>query len=114
MRGNAPMPNLSFFIPTQAMPSDGALAELTAQCTALCVDLLQAALANVHIVYVGVHLGRGHPVFAQLQYRLAPNRTPALMDSFMQRLDQAIRQHAGLSARIRCFGYAADAIHARH
>lgn len=30
------------------------------------------------------------------------------MDEFMRKLDLAIQDHAGLTARIRCFGYAND------
>jgi hypothetical protein len=36
------------------------------------------------------------------------------MDSFMEGLDRAIRRQTGLASRIRCFGYAAAAIHARN
>jgi hypothetical protein len=36
------------------------------------------------------------------------------MDEFMRQLDRAIQQQAGLTARIRCFGYASDSIHARN
>jgi hypothetical protein len=71
-------------------------------------------LENVHIIYVAVRHGRGHPAFAEVRYRLEPFRTGPVMDSFMESLDQAIRRHAGLTARIRCFGHAAPTIHARN
>jgi len=108
------MPNVTFFISAQEMPPDEALAQLSAQCTRLCTDVLQAALENVHIVYVPVHPGRGHPVFAEIQCRLEPFRTPQCMDAFMEGLDACIQRTTGLSARIRCFGYAATHIHARN
>ncbi|HEX7814992.1 hypothetical protein [Dyella sp.] len=108
------MPNLTMFIPSDTMPSDEALARLTARCTQLCLDILKAALGNVHIIYVPVRHGRGHRVFAEIRYRLEPSRTPAIMDAFMEELDNAIQSDTGLVARIRCFGYAASAIHARH
>jgi hypothetical protein len=108
------MPNVTIFIPADKMPPDEALAELTAQCTDLCTGVLQAVLANVHIIYVAVRQGRGHPVFAEVQYRLEPFRTPSVMEQFMDRLDDAIRRNTSLTARIRCFGYAAPSIYARN
>jgi len=108
------MPNVTIFVPDDKMPSDQALAELTAQCTELCTDLLQAALSNVHVIYVGTRHGRGHPAFAEVAYRLEPFRTAPVMQQFMAALDDAIRHRTGLTARIRCFGYAAASIHARN
>lgn len=108
------MPNVTIFIPTEKMSSDVDLAELTDQCTRLCTGLLKAALENVHIIYVGVRHGRGHQAFAEIKYRLGPFRTKSVMDSFMEALDEAIRRNTGFTARIRCFGYAETAIHARN
>lgn len=108
------MPNLTIFIQEEKMPSEANLAELTERCTRLCTDVLQAALDNVHVIYVSSRHGRGHPVYAEIKYRLEPLRTPSVMDTFMARLDEAIRRHIGLTARIRCFGYAPPAIYARN
>lgn len=108
------MPNLTLFIAAKKMPPARTRAALTAQCTALCIEILQAAPENVHVVYVSVHEGRGHPVFAELKYRLEPFRTQGVMASFMEGLDEAIRDRTELTARIRCFGYAASTIHALH
>jgi len=108
------MPNLTIYIPADRMPPAAALADLTKQCTELCTGILQAALANVHVVYVAVRHGRGHPIFAEIQYRLEPFRTPPVMDRFMEGLDEAIRRNLDLTARIRCFGYAASSIYARN
>ena len=108
------MPNVTIYIPADRMPPDEALGELTGQCTDLCTGILRAALVNVHIVYVAVRHGRGHPAFAEIQYRLEPFRTPSVMERFMEGLDNAIRRKAGLTARIRCFGHAASSIHARN
>lgn len=108
------MPNVTIYIPHDRMPPAEALAELTRQCTELCTGILQAALANVHVIYVAVCHGRGHPVFAEIQFRLEPFRTPPVMDRFMEELDGAIRRNTNLTARIRCFGYEATAIHARN
>ena len=96
------------------MPPDEALADLTEQCTQLCTNILHAALANVHVIYVAVRHGRGHPVFVDIQYRLEPFRTPPVMDRFMEGLDDAIRNTTAFTARIRCFGHAASNIHARN
>lgn len=108
------MPNVTIFIPTEKMPSDENLTELTDQCTQLCTGILEAVPENVHIIYVGVRHGRGHQAFAEIKYRLEPFRTKPVMDSFMERLDGIIKRNTGLTARIRCFGYAAPAIHARN
>ncbi len=108
------MPNVTIFIPANRMPPDGALATLTEQCTELCTSILRAALANVHVIYVTVRHGRGHPVFAEIRYRLEPFRTPPVMDRFMEGMDEAIRRNLDLTARIRCFGYAASSICARN
>jgi len=108
------MPNVTIYIPADKMPSDEILAELTAQCTELCTGSLRAQLANVHVIYVAVRHGRGHPICAEIQYRLEPVRTPLVMDRFMEGLDDAIRRTIGLTARIRCFGRAASSIHARN
>lgn len=107
------MPNVTIFIPSEKMPSDRNLAALTDQCTLLCTGILQAALENVHIIYVGVRHGRGNQAFAEIKYRLDPFRTKPVMDFFMESLDGIIKGNTGLAARIRCFGYAAPAIHAR-
>jgi hypothetical protein len=108
------MPNVTIYIPEDKMPPDDALAELTAQCTELCTGILRTDLVNVHIIYVAVRFGRGHPAFAEIQYRLAPFRAPPVMDRFMEGLDNAIKRNIGLTARIRCFGHAASSLHARN
>lgn len=108
------MPNVTIYIPAGKMPPDEALADLAEQCTELCTGILRAALVNVHIVYVAVRHGRGHPAFAEIQYRLESFRTPRVMQRFMERLDDAIRRNTGLTARIRCFGYEASSIYARN
>lgn len=108
------MPNVTIYIPADKMVPDEALADLTERCTELCTGILRAALVNVHIVYVAVRHGRGHPAFAEIQYRLESFRTPPVMERFMERLDEAIKRNTGLTARIRCFGYAASSIHARN
>jgi len=108
------MPNVTIYIPAEKMPSDGNLLELTDQCVQLCTGILNAALENVHIIYVPVRHGRGRSAFAEIKYRLEPFRTKPVMDSFMENLDEAIKRNTGLAARIRCFAYAAPAIHARN
>jgi hypothetical protein len=108
------MPNITVFIPTEKMPSDVQLAKLSEQCTDLCTGLLQATLTNVHIIFVGVRPGRGHPVFAEIQFRQTPFRTPSVMDQFMAALEITINQCTDLTARIRCFGYDASSIYARN
>ena len=108
------MPNVTFYIPTGQMPSDETLAELSSDCIELCTSVLGAALKNVHVIYVDVRRGHGHPVFAEVQYRLETFRTPPVMNQFMETLDNAIARRTGLTVRIRCFGYATSTIHARN
>lgn len=108
------MPNVTIYIPADRMPPDAALVGLTEQCTELCTGILRAVLEKVHIVYVSVRHGRGHPAFAEIRYRLEPFRTQPVMAQFMEGLDDAIRRNTDLTARIRCFGYEASSIHARN
>ena len=108
------MPNITIFIPPGAMPEDEPLAELSDRCAGLCIGVLLAAPENVHVACVAAHLGRGHPVFVDVRYRLEPFRTADTMASFMDGLEDAIRSATRLTARIRCFGYAASNIHARN
>lgn len=108
------MPNMTFYIHAEHMPSGASLAGLSRDCVELCTNVLEAKLKNVHVVYVGVQHGHGHPVFVEIQYRLETFRTPSVMSRFMEVLDHAIARHTGLMARIRCFGYAASDIHARN
>ncbi|PKU21402.1 hypothetical protein [Telmatospirillum siberiense] len=108
------MPNVTLFIPAEKMPSDQTLTGLADRCTELCTGHLRAALKNVHVITVGIRHGHGHPIFAEVRYRLEPFRTPPVMERFMEALDDAIRHSTGLTARIRCFGYAASSIHARN
>jgi hypothetical protein len=108
------MPNVTLYIATEYIPSNEKLAELSRDCIELCTRILQAALKNVHVIYVEVLHGHGHPVFAEVQYRLETYRTPQVMNEFTQALDSAIVRCTGLTGRIRCFAYATASIHARN
>lgn len=108
------MPNVTFYIHAGKMPSDARLAELSRDCIELCTNVLEAELKNVHVIYVGARHGHGHPVFAEIHYRLETFRTPPVMNRFMEALENAIARRTSLTARIRCFGYAASNIHARN
>ncbi|CAB3797809.1 hypothetical protein LMG28688_04617 [Paraburkholderia caffeinitolerans] len=108
------MPNVTFYIHAGHMPPDERLAELSGDCVELCTSVLEAELKNVHVIYVDVRHGHGHPVFVEVLYRLAASRTSAVIDQFMEALENAIVRRTGLMARIRCFGYAAPNIHARN
>lgn len=108
------MPNLTMYIASEVTPSDETLGRLTERCTELCTGTLQAALENVHIIYVPVRHGTGHPVFAEILFREESFRPPSVMDRFMQQIDDAIKDNTGLTARIRCFSFAKQHIHARN
>jgi hypothetical protein len=106
------MPNITFYIDAKQMPPGEKLTALSRACIELCTNVLEAALENVHVIFLDVQHGYGHPVFAEIQYRLETFRTPPVMNRFMAALEDAIAHHMGLTARIRCFGYAASSIHA--
>ena len=108
------MPNVTLYISQDRMPPEEMLVALAERCTALCTGILRAALENVHVIFVTVRHGRGHPAFVEIQYRLEPFRTAAVMDQFMKELDDVIQCSTDLTARIRCFGYEASGIHARN
>ncbi|KER70788.1 MULTISPECIES: hypothetical protein [Burkholderia] len=108
------MPNVTFSIDANRMPADDSLAELSRDCVELCTHVLEAALKNVHVIFLEARHGHGHPVFADIRYRVGTSRTPAVMNRFMEALDHAIVRRTGLTARIRCFGYTATNLHARN
>ncbi|HDR9482269.1 TPA: hypothetical protein QDC20_000409 [Burkholderia aenigmatica] len=108
------MPNVTFSIDANRMPADDSLAELSRDCVELCTQVLEAAPKNVHVIFLEARHGHGHPVFADIRYRVGTSRTPAVMNRFMEALDHAIVRRTGLTARIRCFGYTATNLHARN
>jgi hypothetical protein len=108
------MPNVTFFFPVDQMPGEEVVACLTAESTEFCTGLLKAALDKVHIMYVAVQPGRGHPAFVEVRYRLEIFRSPDVMHAFMEALDTSILRNTGFTARIRCYGYAASVIQARN
>ncbi|MGQ4643705.1 hypothetical protein ACUIG5_18300 [Raoultella ornithinolytica] len=108
------MPNLTFYLSQEHAARFSDLRDLTRTCSALCTGLLAAESENVHIIYVDVKPGCGHPVYAELFYRLTNVRTSEVMEEFMRELERAIRQASGLTVRIRCFGSAASHLFARN
>lgn len=108
------MPNLTFYISADHSDRFTDLPNFTHHCSKLCCDILGAEPEKVHIIYVDVRSGCGHPVYAELFYRLTKWRTPEVMNNFMCELDLAIRLATGLMVRIRCFGFTATQIYARN
>lgn len=108
------MPNLTFYISADHSDRFTEQPNVTRHCSKLCGNILGAEPEKVHIIYVDVRQGCGHPVYAELFYRLTKWRTPEVMENFMSELDLAIRQTMGLMVRIRCFGFTAPQIHARN
>ncbi|WP_410955645.1 hypothetical protein [Raoultella planticola] len=108
------MPNLTFYISQQHAGRLTDLHDLTRACSALCTGILAAESENVHIIYVEVKPGCGHPVYTELFYRLTSERPPEVMAEFMRELERTIREASGLTARIRCFGSAASHLFARN
>ncbi|RQS52729.1 hypothetical protein [Burkholderia sp. Bp8986] len=108
------MPSVTILIPGTSMPSSAALDALSSPCETLCTEVLRAVPGTIHVAYVPIRLGRGHPVSAEIRFRIASFRTTELMDRFMAELDREILRHTGSIARIRCFGYDTTHLHARH
>ncbi len=108
------MPNVTFFFSNDSMPNEEVLSRLTDDATAYCTDILKADIDKVHVIYVAVRRGRGRPAFVEIRYRLEAFRTPDVMQAFMVALEESIRRHTGITARIRCYGYAASALQARN
>ncbi|HAT1647447.1 TPA: hypothetical protein I8Y12_003359 [Raoultella planticola] len=108
------MPNLTFYLSQEHAARFNDLRDLTRACRALCTGILAAEPENVHIIYVDVKPGCGHPVYAELFYRLTSARTSEVMEDFMRELERAILDASGLTARIRCFGSAASQLFARN
>ena len=55
------MPNVTFSIDATRMPADESLAELSRDCVELCTQVLEAELKNVHVIFLAVRHGHGHP-----------------------------------------------------
>lgn len=108
------MPSITIFIPETNMPANAALDALSSACETLCTDVLRAAPGTVHITYVPVRHGYGHPVSVEIRFRIASFRMTDLMDRFMTAMDREILRYTGCVARIRCFGYDTAHLHARH
>jgi hypothetical protein len=107
------MPNVSCFIPTQWMPEEAALDRFTDECTELCTGVLNAGLDKVHIIFVPVlSNGRGQKAYIEIKYRVESFRPAHVMTEFIGKLDAVAKKELGLTARIRCFGSAPDAIYA--
>ncbi|KVL52689.1 hypothetical protein [Burkholderia territorii] len=108
------MPSVTILIPETSMPTRSVLDALSSACEQLCTDVLSAAPGTVHVAYVPVRHGLGHPVSAEIRLRTSSFRTTELMDRFMSDLDREILRHTGFVARIRCFGYDTAHLYARH
>lgn len=108
------MPNITVYVTAGHAPIDSVFDDLAATITDLCTGVLRATLENVHVVFVPVRHGRGHPVFVEVLYRVETYRSETVMVDFMNRLDEAIVRTCALTARIRCFGYSAGALYARN
>ena len=107
------MPNVSVYIPGPRMPDAEKLDRFTATCTELCTGVLKATLNNVHIIFIPVlPQGRGHSAWVEVQYRLETFRPPEVMKDFIAKVDRLVKDEFGFTARIRCFGYGAEAVHA--
>jgi hypothetical protein len=106
------MPNLSFYISKELLEQIETITALTQDCQSLCVDYLKADIEKVHIIYISVQSGCGHPVYAELRYRLLASRSAKTMDTFMHELDQIIQKALGVTPRIRCFAYPPEQLYA--
>ncbi|WP_111895322.1 hypothetical protein [Acinetobacter sp. MB5] len=108
------MPNLSFYLSEELFEHMTDVSSLTQDCQSLCVEHLGAEMEKVHIIYISVKSGCGHPIYVELIYRLLASRSPEVMTSFMHKLDQIIQKTLGAIPRIRCFGYPHQQLYAYH
>lgn len=106
------MPNLTFYISEVLFEQMIDVSALTQDCQSLCVEHLGAELEKVHIIYISVKPGCGHPIYVELIYRLLANRSPEVMTSFMHELDQLIQKTMHVTSRIRCFAYPPQQLYA--
>lgn len=98
------MPNITFYLSDEKFSGKNDFSTLTQRCVELCLNILHAKSEKIHIIYLSVQSGCGHPIYVEVRYRLESHRTPEVMSSFMSSLDFLIQQELNTTARIRCFG----------
>ncbi|KJH61621.1 hypothetical protein D9M71_751150 [compost metagenome] len=106
------MPNLTFYVSKELLEQIEDVVALTQDFQSLCVEHLGAEVEKVHIIYISVQSGCGHPIYAELRYRLLASRSPEMMTAFMHKLDQIIQKALDVTSRIRCFAYPPEQLYA--
>lgn len=108
------MPNITVFISESNRLKPDVASVLSSSFAELCVGVLRAKESNVHVCYVYAEIGFGLPVYVEVKLRKEAFRTTASLGDFVNEVDLLIKEKTGLVARIRCFSYENDSIHAKN
>ncbi|PCE34148.1 hypothetical protein BZL54_00880 [Burkholderia ubonensis subsp. mesacidophila] len=108
------MPNITVFISESNRLKPDIASELSSSFKDLCVEVLRAKESNVHVCYVYSEIGFGTPIYIEVKLRKEVFRTAPVLNDFVSEIDLLIRERVGVVARIRCFSYENDSIHAKN
>lgn len=108
------MPNITVFISGNNRLSSNVASALSSSFANLCVGVLKAKESNVHVCYVSAEVGFGTPIYVEVKLRKEVFRPAPVLSDFVNEVDLLIREKTGVVARIRCFSYESDSIHAKN
>ncbi|WP_186262122.1 hypothetical protein [Burkholderia gladioli] len=108
------MPNITVFLSRNNRLEPEAAAALSSSFATLCVEVLKARPSNVHVCYVSAEVGFGTPIYVEVKLRKEVFRTSPVLGDFVNEVDSLIKDKTGMAARIRCFSYENDSIHAKN
>lgn len=108
------MPNITVFISESSRLKPDVASALSFSFADLCVEVLKAKESNVHVCYVYAEVGFGTPIYVEVKLRKEVFRTAPLLSDFVNEVDSLIREKTGVAARIRCFSFENDSIHAKN
>ncbi|KVR26461.1 hypothetical protein WK15_15855 [Burkholderia ubonensis] len=108
------MPNITVFISESNRLKSDVASGLSSSFKDLCMEVLKAKESNVHVCYVYAEIGFGAPIYIEVKLRKEVFRTASVLSDFVDGVDLLIRAKTGVAARIRCFSYENDSIHAKN
>lgn len=108
------MPNITVFISESNRLGSDAVSALSSSFAELCMGVLKAKESNVHVCYVYSEIGFGTPIYIEVKLRKEVFRTAPVLSDFVNMIDTLIRESTGVVARIRCFSFENDSIHAKN
>lgn len=108
------MPNVTIFAPGSVLAQSCETLQIFLEtCNTLCINLIRAEPANVHVIFVqSGEYAIGHPGYIEVKLRSGGHRTPQLMDEFMRKMEVAFIKAFAVNVRIRCFAYEGEYIFA--